>query len=165
MLKVNKASLVIEISDYWRANLISSSWLGNATLKAEYTKSVLKSWNSRGGTISLRSPLPQSGEFLWYCVAHRTSYVSLAPREASPVLVTVVAFWHYTVIRGQHLSPSIAFTAVSIYVTYICNLWDWTWLYLDDSWAYSMNWSLLWMHSLRPSSTCFRYVVLFTTWV
>ncbi|KAF8324040.1 ATP-binding cassette transporter [Clavulina sp. PMI_390] len=35
--------------------------------------------------------------------------------EASPILVTVVAFWHFTVIRHQYLSPSIAFTSLGVF--------------------------------------------------
>ncbi|KAG8959224.1 hypothetical protein FRC03_008275 [Tulasnella sp. 419] len=34
---------------------------------------------------------------------------------ASPVLVTVVAFWHYAVIRGIPLTPSVAFTSLSVF--------------------------------------------------
>ncbi|KAG7448558.1 multidrug resistance-associated ABC transporter [Guyanagaster necrorhizus] len=32
--------------------------------------------------------------------------------NASPILVTLVSFWHFTVIRKQDLTPSIAFTSV-----------------------------------------------------
>ncbi|KAI0641508.1 multidrug resistance-associated ABC transporter [Trametes meyenii] len=32
--------------------------------------------------------------------------------NGSPILVTLVAFWHYTVVRGQVLTPSVAFTSV-----------------------------------------------------
>ncbi|THU79589.1 ATP-binding cassette transporter [Dendrothele bispora CBS 962.96] len=32
--------------------------------------------------------------------------------NGSPILVTLVSFWHYTVVRGQDLTPSIAFTSV-----------------------------------------------------
>ncbi|KAL5480838.1 hypothetical protein ACEPAI_9778 [Sanghuangporus weigelae] len=32
----------------------------------------------------------------------------------SPLLVTLVAFWHFTVVRGQALTPSIAFTSVCL---------------------------------------------------
>ncbi|KAI0761279.1 multidrug resistance-associated ABC transporter [Trametes elegans] len=32
--------------------------------------------------------------------------------NGSPILVTLVSFWHYTVIRKQVLSPSVAFTSV-----------------------------------------------------
>ena len=34
-------------------------------------------------------------------------------RTCSPILVTLVAFWHFAVIRQQNLTPSIAFTSVS----------------------------------------------------
>lgn len=33
-------------------------------------------------------------------------------RNASPVVVTLVSFWHFAVFRGQTLTPSIAFTSV-----------------------------------------------------
>lgn len=33
--------------------------------------------------------------------------------NASPIFVTLVAFWHFTVIRGETLTPSVAFTSVS----------------------------------------------------
>ncbi|KAG7095389.1 hypothetical protein E1B28_006144 [Marasmius oreades] len=35
--------------------------------------------------------------------------------NATPVLVTVVAFFHFTVIRGQQLTPNIAFTAITVF--------------------------------------------------
>lgn len=35
--------------------------------------------------------------------------------NGSPILVTLVSFWHFTVIRQQVLSPSIAFTSLSIF--------------------------------------------------
>ncbi|KAG8871479.1 hypothetical protein FRB98_000747, partial [Tulasnella sp. 332] len=36
-------------------------------------------------------------------------------REASPVLVTLVSFFHFAVIREQVLTPSIAFTSLSVF--------------------------------------------------
>ncbi|KAI0676238.1 multidrug resistance-associated ABC transporter [Trametes maxima] len=33
--------------------------------------------------------------------------------NGTPILVTLVSFWHYTVVRGQVLTPSVAFTSVS----------------------------------------------------
>ncbi|OJT05133.1 ABC transporter ATP-binding protein/permease VMR1, partial [Trametes pubescens] len=35
--------------------------------------------------------------------------------NASPILVTLVSFWHFTVVRGQLLTPSIAFTSISVF--------------------------------------------------
>ncbi|KAI5122627.1 hypothetical protein M0805_008716 [Coniferiporia weirii] len=35
--------------------------------------------------------------------------------SASPLLVTLVSFWHFTVIRGQTLTPSRAFTSIAIF--------------------------------------------------
>ncbi|KAJ7598846.1 multidrug resistance-associated ABC transporter [Mycena floridula] len=35
--------------------------------------------------------------------------------DASPVLVTLVSFWHFTVIRAEHLTPSIAFTTIIVF--------------------------------------------------
>ncbi|KAF7795628.1 hypothetical protein EIP86_006793 [Pleurotus ostreatoroseus] len=35
--------------------------------------------------------------------------------NGSPILVTLVAFWHFAVVRGQVLTPSIAFTAISVF--------------------------------------------------
>ncbi|KAL1738950.1 P-loop containing nucleoside triphosphate hydrolase protein, partial [Schizophyllum fasciatum] len=35
--------------------------------------------------------------------------------DASPILVTLLAFWHYTVIRGQPLRPSTAFTSIMVF--------------------------------------------------
>ena len=32
--------------------------------------------------------------------------------NGSPILVTLVSFWHFTVVRGQDLTPSVAFTSV-----------------------------------------------------
>ncbi|KAG9019050.1 hypothetical protein FRB90_007006 [Tulasnella sp. 427] len=35
--------------------------------------------------------------------------------EGSPILVTLVSFWHFAVIRGMPLTPSIAFTSLSVF--------------------------------------------------
>ncbi|OBZ67977.1 ATP-dependent bile acid permease [Grifola frondosa] len=35
--------------------------------------------------------------------------------NGSPILVTLVSFWHFTVIRKQVLTPSIAFTSISVF--------------------------------------------------
>lgn len=34
-------------------------------------------------------------------------------RNGSPILVTLVSFWHYAVVRQMPLTPSVAFTSVS----------------------------------------------------
>lgn len=33
-------------------------------------------------------------------------------RNGSPILVTLVSFWHYAIVRRQLLTPSIAFTSI-----------------------------------------------------
>ncbi|EIW78660.1 hypothetical protein CONPUDRAFT_167619 [Coniophora puteana RWD-64-598 SS2] len=49
----------------------------------------------------------------------RTSYtlevLYIAFWDASPLLVTLAAFWHFTVWRGQTLTPSIAFPTVLVF--------------------------------------------------
>ena len=35
-------------------------------------------------------------------------------RNASPMVVTLVAFYHFAVIRNQILTPSVAFTSVCL---------------------------------------------------
>ncbi|KAG6333895.1 hypothetical protein ID866_5197 [Astraeus odoratus] len=35
--------------------------------------------------------------------------------DGSPILVTIVAFWHFSVVRGQTLTPSIAFTSILVF--------------------------------------------------
>ncbi|KAF7983210.1 hypothetical protein HWV62_23484 [Athelia sp. TMB] len=35
--------------------------------------------------------------------------------DGSPILVTLVAFWHFTVVRGEELTPAIAFTSITIF--------------------------------------------------
>ncbi|TFK86901.1 ATP-binding cassette transporter [Polyporus arcularius HHB13444] len=35
--------------------------------------------------------------------------------NATPILVTLVSFWHYAVVRKQVLTPSIAFTSISVF--------------------------------------------------
>ncbi|KAF5371584.1 hypothetical protein D9758_003437 [Tetrapyrgos nigripes] len=35
--------------------------------------------------------------------------------NGSPILVTLVAFWHYTVIRGEVLTPAVAFTSIMVF--------------------------------------------------
>jgi len=39
-----------------------------------------------------------------------------ARRNGSPILVTLVSFWHFAVIRRQVLTPSIAFTSVCSHI-------------------------------------------------
>ena len=34
-------------------------------------------------------------------------------RDGSPILVTLVSFWHFAVVRQQALTPSIAFTCIT----------------------------------------------------
>jgi len=34
------------------------------------------------------------------------------PRNGSPILVTLVSFWHFAIVRQQILTPSIAFTSI-----------------------------------------------------
>ncbi|KAH9932956.1 multidrug resistance-associated ABC transporter [Fomitopsis serialis] len=34
---------------------------------------------------------------------------------ASPIIVALVSFWHFAVVRGQVLTPSIAFTSISVF--------------------------------------------------
>ncbi|TFY65276.1 hypothetical protein EVJ58_g2068 [Rhodofomes roseus] len=34
---------------------------------------------------------------------------------ASPIVVALVSFWHFAVVRGQVLTPSIAFTSISVF--------------------------------------------------
>lgn len=34
-------------------------------------------------------------------------------RNATPIIVTLVSFWHYAIVRQLPLTPSIAFTSVS----------------------------------------------------
>ncbi|KAG6806231.1 hypothetical protein H0H93_003329, partial [Arthromyces matolae] len=35
--------------------------------------------------------------------------------NGSPILVTLVAFWHFAVYRGERLTPSIAFTSIIVF--------------------------------------------------
>jgi len=42
-----------------------------------------------------------------------TALPNLGNRNASPMVVTIVAFFHFAVIRNQTLTPSVAFTSVS----------------------------------------------------
>jgi len=43
-------------------------------------------------------------------------------RSASPIIVTLVTFWHFTVVRKEQLTPSIAFTTVSAIFIAVCTL-------------------------------------------
>lgn len=45
-------------------------------------------------------------------------------RNGSPILVTLVSFWHFAVIRQQTLTPSIAFTSVSLISSHFRHLTD-----------------------------------------
>lgn len=51
------------------------------------------------------------GIIFLFCL--RAKFDGLCYRDGSPILVTIVAFWHFAVVRGQTLTPSIAFTSVS----------------------------------------------------
>lgn len=44
-------------------------------------------------------------------VALCSSFLSRC-RNGSPILVTLVAFWHFSMVRHQVLTPAIAFTSV-----------------------------------------------------
>lgn len=46
-------------------------------------------------------------------------------RNGSPILVTLVAFWHFAVVRQEVLSPSIAFTSVSPLNVFLSILLTW----------------------------------------
>ncbi|KAL4079580.1 hypothetical protein J3A83DRAFT_4368342 [Scleroderma citrinum] len=35
--------------------------------------------------------------------------------DGSPILVTIVSFWHFAIVRGQTLTPSIAFTSILVF--------------------------------------------------
>jgi ABC-type multidrug transport system fused ATPase/permease subunit len=35
--------------------------------------------------------------------------------QAAPILVTAVSFWHFTAIRGEYLSPAVAFTSIAVF--------------------------------------------------
>ncbi|TFK22452.1 ATP-binding cassette transporter [Coprinopsis marcescibilis] len=35
--------------------------------------------------------------------------------NGSPIIVTLVTFWHYAIVRGQPLTPSIAFTSIIVF--------------------------------------------------
>lgn len=41
-------------------------------------------------------------------------YLTRSNRNASPMVVTIVAFFDFAVIRKQPLTPSVAFTSVSL---------------------------------------------------
>lgn len=60
-------------------------------------------------------------EVLWNAIWLVSTFAATRPaslnaffRNGSPILVTLVSFWHFTVVRGQPLTPSIAFTSVSV---------------------------------------------------
>lgn len=36
----------------------------------------------------------------------------LLSRNGSPILVTLVSFWHFAIVRQQPLTPSVAFTSI-----------------------------------------------------
>ncbi|KAF8842919.1 P-loop containing nucleoside triphosphate hydrolase protein [Paxillus ammoniavirescens] len=35
--------------------------------------------------------------------------------DGSPIFVTIVSFWHFSIVRGQTLTPSIAFTSILVF--------------------------------------------------
>lgn len=35
--------------------------------------------------------------------------------DGSPIVVTIVSFWHFAIVRGQTLTPSIAFTSILVF--------------------------------------------------
>lgn len=53
---------------------------------------------------------------IWFvnCLVFRLNVAHIElHRNGSPILVTLVSFWHFTVVRGQLLTPSVAFTSIS----------------------------------------------------
>jgi hypothetical protein len=56
---------------------------------------------------------------IWYVSMQVSSASSNGRlREASPLIVTLVSFWHFAVWRQQTLTPSIAFTSVSLSLSF-----------------------------------------------
>ncbi|KIY63292.1 multidrug resistance-associated ABC transporter [Cylindrobasidium torrendii FP15055 ss-10] len=52
---------------------------------------------------------------LWYASHTLQNCYSISPRIASPILVTLTSFWHFTLVREQVLTPSIAFTSIVVF--------------------------------------------------
>ena len=50
----------------------------------------------------------------WPVVKLHNAHDNDTTRNGSPILVTLVSFWHFTIVRQQVLTPSIAFTSVSL---------------------------------------------------
>ncbi|KAJ7254830.1 hypothetical protein C8J57DRAFT_1656903, partial [Mycena rebaudengoi] len=45
----------------------------------------------------------------------KVSTMMFLTSNATPILVIVVAFYHFAVIRGETLTPSIAFTSIIVF--------------------------------------------------
>jgi hypothetical protein len=50
----------------------------------------------------------------WVILPSLWLYLTWGNRNASPMVVTLVAFFHFAVIRNQTLTPSVAFTSVGL---------------------------------------------------
>ena len=48
------------------------------------------------------------------CLAPCKPLLTWHDRNASPTIVTLVAFFHFAVIKNQTLTPSVAFTSVRV---------------------------------------------------
>ena len=48
-----------------------------------------------------------------YTLISKTGLLTWLCRNGSPILVTLVSFWHFAIVRKQVLTPSIAFTSIS----------------------------------------------------
>ena len=60
--------------------------------------------------LSDRSSGMRFGEFKIYTLLE--AWPDAYNRNASPMIVTLVSFFHFTVYRHQALTPSVAFTSV-----------------------------------------------------
>ena len=49
---------------------------------------------------------------LWYRSAKLTLVKKCVYRNGLPIIVTLVSFWHFAIVRQQTLTPSIAFTSI-----------------------------------------------------
>lgn len=102
--------------------------------------------------------------------------LNLFCRSSAPVLVQLVSFWHFTVIRNQILTPSVAFTAVSDFLSLSPRKLNAPFLRLlvrlksssSDHYVNALlqcmpKWNLHLTHFPRHSYICFRWKFKFRT--
>lgn len=96
----------------------------NFTIEVSWPQTCHAPWHQSNWCTSCRHSGMPFGAFSYgVCCASKLTFLWNNNRNGSPILVTLVSFWHFSVVRQQILTPSIAFTSVR-YSRFGVTLWD-----------------------------------------